>query len=91
MSAVGDALIERADWDGLFAVATRFGERRLLVRLVTAAWEELLAEGRVATVSNWLDRPMSSTPDLRCSTSWKLRSLARGSVRPSREIGLSGS
>ncbi len=49
-------LIERADWDGVFAVATRFGERRLLVRLVTAAWEELIAEGRVATLSSWLDR-----------------------------------
>ena len=56
VSSVGDALIEREDWDGVFAVATRFGERELLVRLVTAAWEELLAEGRVATLSSWLDR-----------------------------------
>src|SRR5207342_234796 len=55
VSLVGEALVERADWDGVFAVATRFGERELLLRLVAAAWEELLAEGRVATLSSWLN------------------------------------
>ena len=54
--AVGDALIEREDWDGVFDVATRFGERQLLIRLMTEAWEELLGEGRVATISSWLER-----------------------------------
>ena len=56
VSSVVSALIEREDWDGAFAVATRSGERDLLVRLVNAAWEELLAEGRVATLLSWLDR-----------------------------------
>src|SRR5262249_23570462 len=56
VSTAGDALIERKEWDGAFAVATRYGEGQLLVRLVTAAWEELIGEGRVATISNWLER-----------------------------------
>jgi ATP/maltotriose-dependent transcriptional regulator MalT len=67
VSSVGDALIKRADWDGAFAVATRYGERELLVRLVTAAWEELIEEGRVATLASWLDRGMNSMPDPRSS------------------------
>lgn len=56
VNSVGVALIERGDWDGAFSVATRFGERPLLVSLVTAAWEELLDQGRVATLSSWLNR-----------------------------------
>jgi len=56
VGAVGDALIERNDWDSVFAVSTRFSERQLLVRLVAAAWEELLEQGRVATISRWLER-----------------------------------
>ena len=56
VSSVGDALIERAEWDGAFAVATRYGEPELLGRLVTAAWEELIEGGRVATLASWLHR-----------------------------------
>ena len=75
VSSVGDTLIEREDWDGVFAVATRFAERDLLVRLVTGAWEELLAEGRVATLSTGLIAGMNSMHDLRCSTSSKPKLL----------------
>ena len=49
-------MVEREDWDGVFAVATRFRRTGAVVRLVAAAWEELLAEGRVATLSDWLNR-----------------------------------
>ena len=83
VSDVGNVLIERSDWDGAFGVATRFGERTLLVRLLTAAWEELLEAGRVATVSAWLE--LADELHVR-SPNRPRRSrsrLARGSVQPS--------
>jgi LuxR family transcriptional regulator, maltose regulon positive regulatory protein len=56
VNSVGVALIERRDWDDAFSVATRFSERTLLIGLVTEAWEELLDQGRIATLSSWLNR-----------------------------------
>jgi ATP/maltotriose-dependent transcriptional regulator MalT len=56
VSAVGSALIERKRWDDVFFVADDFDDAELLTVLVTAAWEDLLREGRVATLSKWLNR-----------------------------------
>ena len=56
VSSVGTALINRGDWDDAFLVADNFGDSALLTSLVTAAWEDLLHEGRVATLASWLER-----------------------------------
>jgi LuxR family transcriptional regulator, maltose regulon positive regulatory protein len=56
VSSVGTALVDRGDWDHAFLVADTFGDSGLLTNLVTAAWEDLLIQGRVATLANWLDR-----------------------------------
>jgi LuxR family transcriptional regulator, maltose regulon positive regulatory protein len=56
VKSVGTSLLERKSWDDAFFVADRFDDAELLTSLVTAAWEDLLHEGRVATISIWLDR-----------------------------------
>jgi LuxR family maltose regulon positive regulatory protein len=48
-------LIDRKRWDEAFSLALQFGVQPLLVRLVEAAWHDLLSEGRVATLARWLD------------------------------------
>jgi LuxR family maltose regulon positive regulatory protein len=48
-------LLQLRRWDDVFAVAQRFESAALLVRLVSAASEELLSEGRVATLGRWLE------------------------------------
>ena len=52
---VFEFLIDRKRWDEAFSVALQFEVRSLLVRLVEAAWHDLLSEGRVATLARWLD------------------------------------
>lgn len=52
---VVDFLIDRKRWDEAFSLVLQFGVRPLLIRLVEAAWHELLSEGRVATLARWLD------------------------------------
>jgi len=56
VASVGSALIARDNWDDAYLVADGFEDAQLLTILVTSAWEELLREGRVATLSSWLDR-----------------------------------
>ena len=52
---VVEFLIDRKRWDEAFSLVLQFGVRPLLVRLVEAAWHDLLSEGRVATLARWLD------------------------------------
>ena len=56
VSKVGTVLIERKDWDDAFLVAVAFEDAELLTALVTTGWEDLLDEGRVATLASWLHR-----------------------------------
>jgi LuxR family maltose regulon positive regulatory protein len=51
---VGDFLIDRRRWDEAFSLVLQFAVRPLLVRLVAAAWRDLLFEGRIATLARWL-------------------------------------
>ena len=48
-------LLQLRRWDDVFAISERFESAGLLVRLVAAASEELLSEGRVATLGRWLE------------------------------------
>ena len=52
---VFEFLVDRKRWDEAFALALQFGVQPLLVRLVEAGWHDLLSEGRVATLAQWLD------------------------------------
>ena len=56
VSRVGTVLIERKSWDDAFFVADAFEDADLLTTLVTTGWEDLLSEGRVATLASWLHR-----------------------------------
>ena len=55
VEAVGTFLLRARQWDGVFALIQRFGSEALLVRLVEAAREDLLSQGRVATLNRWLE------------------------------------
>jgi LuxR family maltose regulon positive regulatory protein len=55
VETVGTFLIRARDWDGVFALIQRFGSEALLVRLVEVARDDLLSQGRVATLSRWLE------------------------------------
>lgn len=55
VETVGTFLMKARQWDGVFALIQRFGSEALLVRLVEVAREDLLALGRVATLSRWLE------------------------------------
>jgi ATP/maltotriose-dependent transcriptional regulator MalT len=48
-------LLQLTRWDDVFTIAERFRSAELLIRLVSAASEELLSEGRVATLGRWLE------------------------------------
>lgn len=54
----------RAEWDAAFALAERFAAHDLLIDLVELAMQELLSEGRLSTLSRWLEyaneRPIDS-------------------------------
>jgi DNA-binding CsgD family transcriptional regulator len=55
VETVGNFLIRAREWDGVFELIQRFGSEALLVRLVEVAREDLLSQGRVATLSRWLE------------------------------------
>jgi LuxR family transcriptional regulator, maltose regulon positive regulatory protein len=50
----GTALIRHGRWDDAFSVVEALGVRSLLTPLMQAALRSLLAEGRLATISNWI-------------------------------------
>jgi LuxR family transcriptional regulator, maltose regulon positive regulatory protein len=52
---LGDFLLKHERWDDVFSVAQRFSSSSLLIQLVSVASEELLSEGRVATLGRWLE------------------------------------
>ena len=52
---VAEFLIDRRRWDEAFSLVRQFEVPPLLVRLVEAACPTLLSEGRIATLSHWLD------------------------------------
>jgi LuxR family transcriptional regulator, maltose regulon positive regulatory protein len=52
---VVEFLTDRKRWDEAFSLVLQFRSRPLLVRLVEAAWRDLLSEGRVATLARWLN------------------------------------
>jgi LuxR family maltose regulon positive regulatory protein len=55
VETVGTFLIRSREWDDVFALIQRFGSESLLVRLVEVANEDLLSQGRVATLNRWLE------------------------------------
>jgi ATP/maltotriose-dependent transcriptional regulator MalT len=48
-------LLQQRRWDEVFFVAQRFSSSSLLIQLVSEASQELLSEGRVATLNRWLE------------------------------------
>jgi LuxR family transcriptional regulator, maltose regulon positive regulatory protein len=48
-------LIARGDWDAAFQVIAEHSVSELLVPLVSSGVDDLLAEGRTQTLTNWLD------------------------------------
>jgi LuxR family transcriptional regulator, maltose regulon positive regulatory protein len=54
-SRIGYFYIDRHQWDEAFAVAAQFEDLSLLIDLVGRGLEEVLAAGRVATVSQWVE------------------------------------
>lgn len=48
-------LISQEDWDAAFQVIAEHSISELLVTLVSSALDDLLAEGRTQTLTNWLD------------------------------------
>src|SRR5215207_307651 len=55
---IGDRLIAHGRWDDAFQVADRFGDLALVERVLAAAMEQLLLDGRVATIDRWLHTPL---------------------------------
>jgi LuxR family transcriptional regulator, maltose regulon positive regulatory protein len=54
-SESGALLISLGEWDAAFQVIAEHSVHELLVPLVNAALDDLLAEGRTQTLLNWLD------------------------------------
>jgi ATP/maltotriose-dependent transcriptional regulator MalT len=55
---IGNRLITHGRWDDAFQVADRFGDIALAERVLAAAMEQLLLDGRVATIGRWLHTPL---------------------------------
>jgi DNA-binding CsgD family transcriptional regulator len=55
VESLGRFLLHHRRWDDVFLVAQRFSSSPLLIQLVLDASEELLSEGRIATLTRWLE------------------------------------
>jgi LuxR family maltose regulon positive regulatory protein len=55
VEGLGRLLLKNQRWDEAFLIAQRFSSTPLLIRLVSEASEELLLEGRTATLIKWLE------------------------------------
>jgi ATP/maltotriose-dependent transcriptional regulator MalT len=55
---IGTRLMARGRWDDAFQVANRFGDLALAERVLAGAMGQLLLDGRVATISRWLETPL---------------------------------
>jgi LuxR family maltose regulon positive regulatory protein len=51
---VGAFLLDRRRWDDAFAIASRFHRADLLATVVETSLDEMLADGRLPTLENWL-------------------------------------
>ena len=55
METLGAFSVNRGAWDDAFVVASEFALTDVLADIMTCALDELLAEGRIATLEQWLD------------------------------------
>ena len=61
-------LLKHRLWDEAFSLIEQFGRGDLLVALVEASLEELLASGRAATLANWVRDSTATAPVMRLAT-----------------------
>jgi LuxR family maltose regulon positive regulatory protein len=77
VNQVGRLLLAKRCWDQVFDVARRFAANDLLLELIDAAGDELLASGRLATVHEWIEyaerRGLESSQVLLAKAHVKLR------------------
>jgi LuxR family maltose regulon positive regulatory protein len=52
---MGHWYLARSDWDAAFALAYEFSDAELLRPLIVGGIDQILAEGRLSTVDQWLD------------------------------------
>jgi LuxR family maltose regulon positive regulatory protein len=55
ITQTGRVLLDQQRWDDVFALARQFGFGELLPKLVEASLEQMLVEGRLATLARWID------------------------------------
>jgi ATP/maltotriose-dependent transcriptional regulator MalT len=63
VAEVGNLLVSRGLWDAAFDLSTAYAAQSLFVRLVESALQALLAEGRQATLSAWLEHEIAKSCD----------------------------
>lgn len=56
VDAVGAVLLDLGRWDDVYAVVDRFAAGPLLEKLLIRSYEDLLREGRGASLARWVDR-----------------------------------
>lgn len=54
VTMIGTSALDRFAWDEAFALATEFELNDLLTELLSRALDDLLAEGRLATLEHWI-------------------------------------
>jgi LuxR family transcriptional regulator, maltose regulon positive regulatory protein len=62
VTAIGAAAVDRSAWDEAFALATEFELNDLLTEVLGRALDDLLAEGRLATLEHWITVGQGSIP-----------------------------
>jgi LuxR family maltose regulon positive regulatory protein len=60
---IGDYFLEQGEWDHAFEVARRASLGPTLVRTIEAGLDQLLIEGRLATVQRWIDLALAEHLD----------------------------
>jgi DNA-binding NarL/FixJ family response regulator len=55
ITRTGLVLLDQQRWDDVFALARQFGFGGLVHELVEASYEQMLADGRLATLVRWID------------------------------------
>jgi ATP/maltotriose-dependent transcriptional regulator MalT len=53
---VGECLLKQERWDEAFDLANRFGDLQLAERVLEHSLDPLLHEGRIATITRWLEQ-----------------------------------
>jgi LuxR family maltose regulon positive regulatory protein len=62
VTKIGTSALDRHAWDEAFALATEFELNDLLAELLSRALDDLLAQGRLATLEQWLAVAQRSIP-----------------------------